>query len=119
MAAVMGRTHPELFAAVCVHSGIAYAIAHDLPSALAAMRGPVGRPAARASASPIPGVPTIVFHGDRDTVVHPSDADHVIAQPTACREGESAPYGTSEPRVTVNKGRVPGGQCLQAHSLPR
>ena len=73
MAAILADTHPELFAAVGVHSGLAAGSARDLPGALSAMSqggaGPVGRG----------GVPTIVFHGDADATVHPSNAEHVIA----------------------------------------
>jgi poly(3-hydroxybutyrate) depolymerase len=50
-------------------------------------------------------VPTIVFHGDRDTTVHPCNGDSVIAQVQG--RGESwteALFGLSEPT-----GRVPGG----------
>lgn len=111
MAAVMAQTHPELYAAVCVHSGIAYAIAQDLPSALRAMRGPVSAEAASASAFD-PPIPTIVFHGDRDKVVHPSNADHVVAQSTGNRKhGSSNQESSYEVAVTVTRGQVQGGHA--------
>ncbi|MBU4612304.1 PHB depolymerase family esterase [Achromobacter sp. GG226] len=73
MAAILGDTYSELFAAVGVHSGLASGTATDLPSALAAMRsGGAGSKAAS-------GVPTIVFHGDADATVHPANGQHVIA----------------------------------------
>jgi poly(hydroxyalkanoate) depolymerase family esterase len=73
-AAIMGETYPDLYAAVGVHSGLACGAARDLPSALAAMRGD----------APVRGgghdVPTIIFHGDRDTTVHPRNGAHVAAR---------------------------------------
>src|ERR1700719_3628830 len=84
MAVILGRAYPELFAAIGVHSGLPYAAAHDLPSAFAAMHrrdtsGPsiVHREPARAWRG---GIPTIVFHGDRDTTVHPCNGDKVASQ---------------------------------------
>jgi poly(hydroxyalkanoate) depolymerase family esterase len=74
MAAILGNTYQDLFCAVGVHSGLAAGVASDLPSALAAMRGAAGHAGAAAN-----GTPTIVFHGDADTTVHPSNAELVIA----------------------------------------
>ncbi len=75
MAAILAGAYPELYAAAGVHSGLAPGAASDLPSALSAMKG-VGLSASAAAGS---GVPTIVFHGDRDATVHPGNADRVIA----------------------------------------
>ncbi|WP_409187635.1 PHB depolymerase family esterase [Bradyrhizobium sp. RDM4] len=80
-AAIMGATYRD-HAAVGVHSGLACGAASDLPSALAAMRQ--GNAGAIGTAG-LP-VPTIVFHGDRDNTVHPSNADLILGRP---REGES------------------------------
>lgn len=77
MAAVMGTTYPELYSAIGIHSGLAYAAARDLPTALAAMTGKVGR---RVNGTPHPrSVPMIVFHGDLDTTVHPSNGEHAMS----------------------------------------
>ena len=90
MAAVMGATYPDLFAAVGIHSGLPYRSAVDLPSAFAAMRGDAGprgrRPWKARAAEDSPRIRTIVFHGDADNIVHPSNAANMVA---AERAGES------------------------------
>ncbi|GLH82433.1 esterase [Bradyrhizobium sp. SSBR45G] len=94
-AAIMAATYPDLYAAAGIHSGLACGAARDLPSALMAMRQGAGNghTADRRSV-----VPTIVFHGDRDTTVHPANGERIVAQSTG---------GTA----SVVRGRVPGGHA--------
>ncbi len=79
MAEVMLATHPELYAAGCIHSGLAYRSAGDVVSALAAMRGQGERCGIAANTGPAPGSRKIIFHGSRDAIVHPSNADRIFA----------------------------------------
>ena len=101
MAVIVGTLYPDLFAAVGVHSGLPFASAQDLPSALAAMKGGA-MPNARRKA-PAGGVPIIVFHGDRDTTVNLRNGDELIAQ------GVRSQAGGKTARTASVDGSVPNG----------
>jgi poly(hydroxyalkanoate) depolymerase family esterase len=104
-AAIMGATYPDLYAAIGIHSGLACGAATDLPSAFVAMR----QGASAASSGSGEGinltggrtVPTIVFHGDRDMTVHPSNGDHILGQSLR----------TTSTQKKLYRGRVQGGHA--------
>jgi poly(hydroxyalkanoate) depolymerase family esterase len=95
-AAVMGSTYSDLYAAIGIHSGLACGAATDLPSALIAMRQGGGSETIPGDGPPIP---TIVFHGDRDTTVHSNNGDRIVRQS----------IGGTHTKAKVHRGRVPGG----------
>jgi len=105
-AAIMASTYPDLYAAVGVHSGLACGAAHDVASAFAAMGqgeavGGNGIGSGPSIEVPRPIVPTIVFHGDRDRIVHPRNGERVLLQ---------SGRGTKLERV-IEHGQVPGGHA--------
>ncbi|VWX63384.1 Esterase [Burkholderiales bacterium 8X] len=105
MADIMGRAYPDLFAAVGVHSGLPAGAAKDVVSALSVMRsGPQGSSSSSPAAGSGPLPPTIVFHGDADATVHPSNGT-AVAGAARGHEDRSA---ASPPQVT--DGRSPRGQ---------
>jgi poly(hydroxyalkanoate) depolymerase family esterase len=80
-AANMAASYPDLYAAFGVHSGLACGVARDLSSGLTAMR--MGGADSRDHFDPgTRAVPAIAFHGDRDSMVNPRNADQVIEQAT-------------------------------------
>lgn len=94
-AAIMGAAYPDLYAGVGVHSGLPSGAASDLPSALQAMHTGLSN-GSRESRR----IPTIVFHGDGDTTVHPANSDEVVAQSTRSATGL---------QQTTRSGVAPGG----------
>jgi poly(hydroxyalkanoate) depolymerase family esterase len=93
MAAILGQAYPDLYAAAGIHSGLASGAASDLMSALSAMKNgpktPTSAPstvhrdepgdAAIGAAGALAPLPTIVFHGDTDEIVHPGNGVQLIA----------------------------------------
>ncbi len=98
-AAIVGATYPDLYAAVGVHSGLAPGAASDMPSAFAAMRGEAAAPVA----GPSRLVPSIVFHGDEDKTVHPSNGDRLVAR------ARMASATGLQATAAVQQGQAPGG----------
>ncbi len=114
MAAVMGATYPELYAAVGIHSGLPYAVAHDLPTALAAMKNRKAKSSARNASAKAPAslghaMPVIVFHGDLDATVHPCNGDQAVAQ---CVPSVGAGFEAGgNANVTVEQGVAANGRA--------
>jgi poly(hydroxyalkanoate) depolymerase family esterase len=86
MACIMANTYPELFAAVGVHSGLPIGAASNIDEALTVMNQGDSNPSPAAD-EPLPQhvpiaarqhTPTIVFHGDQDSTVHPSNGAQVV-----------------------------------------
>jgi len=105
MAAVMAATYPGLYAAAGVHSGLPHGAAHDVASAFAAMRQGPARSSRPASTGPAGRtIPLIVFHGDRDSIVNPVNADRLVA----------GALGAAGPEMarSVDSGRVPDGHAF-------
>jgi poly(3-hydroxybutyrate) depolymerase len=113
-AAIMGTTYPDLYASVGIHSGLACGAAGDLPSAFVAMRQGNGFEAFGKAGSP---VPTIVFHGDRDTTVHPNNGDRILdsakaTNPTTKMLRGRVPHGHAYTRTILTDG---GGRAISEH----
>lgn len=110
MAAILAQTYPDLYAAAGVHSGLAAGSAHDLPSALAAMRG--GQRPGHAKTTTQPSrCPLIVFHGDADTTVHHANADAILRGFSVDTAASAAPASdiVSTRKCTVRKLVSPEG----------
>lgn len=115
MAIIMGTLYPDLYAAVGVHSGLPHAIAQDLPSALKAMSGKASSDPLQANASKasyttrtarVDAIPIIVFHGDKDSTVHPNNAEQLMQ--------ENIPASVSTEKnddADIKRGQVPNGHA--------
>jgi len=86
MACALALNHPQLFAALGVHSGPVFGAGHGAAGALAAMQH--GAPARYDDAieelfrrnPAFPGMPTLLVQGSEDTVVRPVNQDQLARQ---------------------------------------
>ena len=98
MAAILGETHPDLFGAIGVHSGLPTGAAQDMVSAFSAMRGQGGGRAAAAS-----GPRLIVIHGDADRTVDVSNARRIIGSRDGAPTSERLDGATRSYRRTLHR----------------
>ncbi len=75
-AAITASTYPELYVAVGSHSGVLPGNVRTLMGALTTMRRGAGASENGRTRRPLP---TIVFHGDQDKTVHPSNAESFLS----------------------------------------
>lgn len=113
MAVVLGETYPEVFAGVGAHSGLPYGSAHDIPSALAAMKGGrSGMPGLKnlqptaAAGKAVQAVPTIVFHGDRDHTVQQTNGESIVQQ---ARDAHATQAVHADLKASTQSGVAPSG----------
>lgn len=113
MALVLAHAYPEVFAAVGVHSGLPLGAARDQTAALVSMqRGNPGTALARP-------IPTIVFHGSHDTVVHPRNGRLIAIRARepfmALRQAQSAGQRPDGYAYLKTTDRIGAGRPLVEH----
>jgi poly(hydroxyalkanoate) depolymerase family esterase len=117
MATVMGITYPEIYSGLGIHSGLPYGAATDVVSAFALMRGDdrfsrAGGPAFA------PNINAIVFHGDADKTVHPSNSERIVKSLAGSAKGETS-TGLSGGRPFVRTTVQIGARARLEHWLVR
>lgn len=78
MAAVLAETYPDLYAASGIHSGLAYRSANDVMSAFSTMQGDASVGSSVRRPRPEPNVRAIIFHGEADRTVSPSNGRRLV-----------------------------------------
>lgn len=92
MAAILGETYGDVFAAVGAHSGLPVGAAKDVASAFAAMAGNAIVAPDQTQSGVL--VRTIVFHGTADTTVHPSNGAAIARRALNGATGQSIDTST-------------------------
>jgi poly(hydroxyalkanoate) depolymerase family esterase len=80
MAGYLATCYPNVFAGAAIHSSVSYLRARDAAEGLALMaKGPTRPVHESRRCTTFRRTPLLVLHGDRDAVVHPSNAEAVLA----------------------------------------
>ncbi|HJT56567.1 MAG TPA: PHB depolymerase family esterase [Ktedonobacteraceae bacterium] len=124
MSVILGATYPDIFAAIGVHSGLEYQAATAFKSVLKVSQqgGPDPRQqgliAYNAMDSFARIVPTIVFQGLNDYIVHPINGDQVIQQwmRTDGLASNGMYEATFSSPATITSGKVPGGHTYTVYT---
>ncbi|MGQ0560521.1 MAG: extracellular catalytic domain type 1 short-chain-length polyhydroxyalkanoate depolymerase, partial [Gemmatimonadota bacterium] len=107
MANVVAVTHPELYAALALHSGIGFKASETLAAARRAMAegGPdpvtQGRLAHEAMGARARMIPVLVMHGLKDAVVPPLHAAQLEQQWLTIARRIGVPIGESDSNLTI------------------
>jgi len=116
LAVNLAVTHPELYAAAAIHSGLAFGVADEQLAALCAMndgKGKVRLPQASSGRATPRAVPLIVFHGDADDTVHPRNSEQIVSMSQLL-------HGMSDDTVTssvVHVAQEEGGHAYTRHEF--
>ena len=103
MAATLAVMYPDLYAALGIHSGMPHGAARDFMSAMMAMQH--GTMASYA-AHPMHGrIPTIVFHGNEDNMVHATHAAQFLASAPRRTMAGNGPHDRYTETVPRQHGR--------------
>lgn len=126
MSAILGALYPQTFAAVGVHSGMAYAAAGNETCALHTMSNGAERPESRAAvAYHAQGrqhrpMPLIVIHGSEDSVVAPKNAGLLIQQFAQLNDlsddGDGANQSIDAVADTARSDKLADGRPFQTRS---
>ena len=125
MAVVLGETYPELFAGVGAHSGLPYGSAHDIPSALAAMKGgrsgmPGLKNATRCCRKRRAGRPLRRCRSSCSMAIETTPCSRRTAHTSCSRHGtHTALEGGMPPCVSVRSWSRLGRSALQPHGSRR
>ncbi len=124
MSVILGATYPDVFAAIGVHSGLAFQAASSTGNGLSVARRGVpdpvqqGRLAYKAMGNAARVVPTIVFHGTKDSVNNIINGDQVAQQwiETNMLASQNTYLASFDSPTNITTGTVPRGHSYTTYT---